>query len=270
MVVTWEERFEPREHLCSVAAAVIGAGVATAGAGLVASSNASSAASSAAQTQANAANQATAAQQAETQQAQALLQPYDQIGLNALPQLQMLTGTNTGGNPLTAQLTAPFNPTQAQLAATPGYQFTLAQGEQAVANGNTAQGLGMNNPTTGASGPQYKGAINYAEGLASTTYNQQFQNYLQQNAQIYGMLGNQVQAGQNAATGVGNYGMTGVAAANQYLTSGAAATAAGTVGSTAAQNAGITGAAGSIGSNALLYSLLSNQNVGQQTISSPY
>ena len=100
---------------------------------MLASSNASSAASSAAQTQANAANQATAAQQAETQQAQALLQPYDQIGLNALPQLQMLTGTNTGGNPLTAQLTAPFNPTQAQLAATPGYQFTLAQGEQAVA-----------------------------------------------------------------------------------------------------------------------------------------
>lgn len=85
-------------------------------------------------------------------------------------------------------LTKQFAPTMDQLAATPGYQFTLDQGLKATQNGYAAQGLGT-------SGAALKGGADYASGLASQTFNQQLQNYLAQNQQTYNMLtGQQNQA----------------------------------------------------------------------------
>jgi len=143
-------------------------------------------------------------------------------------------------------LTAPFSP--ADLTNTPGYKFTLDQGLQTVQNSYAAQGLGR-------SGAALKGAAGYATGLAQSTYNQQLNNYLTQNRQVYDMLMGQTQLGANAATGAGGFQIQGTTAANSYLTGGAAASAGGTVGAANALTAGASGAS----SNALLYALLNKQ-----------
>lgn len=178
--------------------AVVGAGVLGAGASIYAANTAASA-------QKKAAQQATTVEQNAINQTQANEQPFINAGQSALGQLQTLTGTNPGGNPLTAPLTAPFQPTQAQLEATPGYQFTLGQGLKSTQNSYAAQGLAN-------SGSALKGAAQFATGLADTTYQQQFGNYLTQNAQIANILQNQVNTGAGAAGTTGQ--LTNQAAAN--------------------------------------------------------
>lgn len=223
--------------------------------GLASSIIGANAATDAANTQAaastNASNNALTASSA----AAGRLQPFANLGLGAGADLSLLTGTAPGTSPVTAPLTAPFSP--ADLTNTPGYQFTLQQGLQATQNSYAAQGLGR-------SGAALKGAAGYATGLASTTYNQQLQNYLTQNQQVYNMLMGQTQVGANAAAGAGTFGVQGTAASNAFLTGGAAATAAGQVGSANAFSGGIN----NLGSNALLFSLLKNNpNVTGQTSS---
>jgi hypothetical protein len=151
-----------------------------------------------------------------------------------------------------------FNPTQQQLEQTPGYQFTLQQGQQNVNNQLAAQGLNL-------SGAQAMGLSNYDTGLASQTYQQQYQNALQQFQTNYGVqsdtynrLSGLVGLGQNAAAGVGNAGMQTAASAGNTMMSGAAAQAAGTVGAANAISGGISG----LGSNALLYSLMQPSAAG--------
>jgi hypothetical protein len=134
----------------------------------------------------------------------------------------------------------------AQLSQTPGYQFTLGQGMQAAQNGFAAQGLG-------ASGAAQKGAINYAEGLAGTTFQQQFQNYLSQNQQIYNMLGGVSGSGQNAGANLGSLGLQAAGTAGNALQSAGNAQAAGTIGAANATIGGIN----SLSSGATLASMLS-------------
>ena len=230
-----------------IGAAIGGAALAGV-AGSVLSSNA---ATSAAQTQANAANTASANQLAQFNETKASLQPFTNAGTNALSTLQESLGLGGGGYNLSQangvnSLT--FQPTQAQLAATPGYQFDLAQGEQAVANSNAAQG-------TGVSGAALKGAANYATGLANNTLTTQ-QGIFQQNlGNVLNPLSNLVGTGENAAATTGQQGIQAVGAANQALIGGANATAAGTVGSANAISSGLSGA-GSAPLNYLLYSQL--------------
>ena len=127
-----EVDFVPRSD-CFVATAIIGSAVVGAGASIAGSQTAANA-----QTQAS--QNAINAQQQMFNVTQQNLSPYNTAGQGALTALQGLTGTNTGGNPLTAPLTAQFQPTQAQLAATPGYQFTLNQGLESTQNAYAAQG----------------------------------------------------------------------------------------------------------------------------------
>lgn len=134
--------------------------------------------------------------------------PYNQLGVNTLGPLNQLT---MGG------------PTAlATLQQTPGYQFTLQQGLQGVENGYAAQGLGR-------SGAALKGAANYAEGLAGTTYQQIWQN-----------MYNQAALGENAAVGQGTF------------TQNAGSAVAG----------GLAGAGNTIGQGALLYGLLNKGTPG--------
>lgn len=94
------------------------------------------------------------------------------------------------------QLTAQFAPTMAQLAATPGYQFTLQQGLESTQNAAAARGLGV-------SGAALKAASNYATGLAQQTYAQDAGIY-QAGQQIAGSnLLNGMNAGTNAANAAG-------------------------------------------------------------------
>jgi len=67
----------------------------------------------------------------------------------------------------------------------------------------------------------------YAEGLASTTSSNSFQNYLGQNQQIYNMLGESRPQGENAAATGWEPGAGFPVSANQLGLAGAGATASG-------------------------------------------
>ena len=225
------------------------AGIAGAGASIYGSTQAANAQTQAAQM----ANQTIQQQYAQNSQN---LAPWMTNGANASGLVNYLTGaSNTaptgynGGAGGQGALTQTFNPTQAQLAGTPGYQFTLGQGLKSVQNSYAAKGLG-------SSGAALKGAADYATGDASTTYNQQFQNYLQQNQSIYSMLTGQSQQGLSAASALTGAGTT---AAGQQ--------SANTVGAGQAQGAmynsiggALSGAANTGGQYAFLSNYLNNNN----------
>jgi hypothetical protein len=221
----------------AVAGAVLGAGVLSAGSSIIAGGE-----------QESAADQAAAAQLQMFEQIRSDLGPYRAIGDAATNPL--MYGLGIGGAPGGAgalagsapgSLIAPFQPTMAQLSQTPGYQFTLGQGLESTQNSFAAQGLG-------ASGAAAKGAAGYASGLAANTYQQQFQNYWSQNQAILGGLEGAGGIGQSAANQTGAFGTAATSAANNFLTSGAAAGAAGLVGAGNAISGGTNNAA-------LLYAL---------------
>jgi hypothetical protein len=139
-----------------------------------------------------------------------------------------------------------FQPTQAQLAATPGYQFDLAQGMQGVANSNAAQGRGI-------SGAALKGAANYATGLANQTLPTQDAIFQQNLNNVINPLQNVANLGESAAAQTGNLGTANTNAANNALVTGANDSAAGTVGSASA----ISGGLNTLGSSPLNFQLYS-------------
>lgn len=247
-----------------VAAAIAGAGVVG---GVASSVIGANAAQSAADTQADAANNAAALQQQQYEQTRSDLQPYRDLGTQYIPQLQTALS-----NPL---LTSTFSyggftaPTSAEAQATPGYQFTLDNGLKAAQNSASARGLG-------SSGAAIKGAESYATGLADSTYNDTFNRALSSyttnrtNAlgnyttnygtasdnvnRLLGIVGN----GQNAAAQTGALGTQATNSIAGTLTSGAAAQAAGTVGTANAITGGISTAVNG-GTNALLLNSLLNK-----------
>jgi hypothetical protein len=145
------------------------------------------------------------------------------LGTSTIPQLQALLG----GGGLTQKFS--FNPTQQQLEQTPGYQFALQQGMKNVNNQLAAKGLNL-------SGAQAKGLSSFATGLADQTYQQQYQNALQNFMTNYGVQSDQYNRlsgllglGQNAAAGVGNAGLQTANQAGNYATQAANASAAGQI-----------------------------------------
>lgn len=166
-----------------------------------------SAAQSAAQTQANAANYAANLQNQQFQQLQTNLAPYMALGSQGQNLLSQLGQFN-------------FNPSD--LTQTPGYQFNLQQGLKAAANSASGSGLNL-------SGAQQKGLANYASGLASNTYQQQFQNALTSYNTNLQQANNLISLGQNAAAGVGNAGLTTAANVGNLATQAGNATAAGQI-----------------------------------------
>lgn len=163
-----------------------------------------------------------------------------------LGQMQQLRSSNIGGNPLTAPLTAKFNPTMAQLEATPGYQFARDQGLRAMTNQMSANGL------TG-SGQMMGNLGQYATGLASQTYQQQFNNYWQQNQNIYDMLSGMSTLGANAAAGQATNASNFSHGMSDMITGAGQALAAGQMGSANAWAGGLSGAGSSLGNAGLMY-----------------
>lgn len=243
----------------SVPTAILGAG-AIGGVGSLASGIiGSNAAQNAAQVQAQAADYAAQLQFREFGDIRKSLAPYLGLGRAAINPLESALGIGgKGGGPLDSRLLAPlpnWHPTMHQLQQTPGYRFALNQGLQATQNSYASQGLG-------SSVAAEKGAAQYATGLASTTYEQQFQNYLLENqqrmaqrGQIFNMLSGVVGSGQNAAALQGGFGQTAASNAGQYLTSAAAAQAGGIVGSANSITNALGGLAGAGSSTALLMAL---------------
>lgn len=169
-------------------------------------------------------------------------------GLN-LPAAQgtpTLVGPGSSSAPsLLSQLIAPFNPTQAQLEQTPGYQFTLAQGLKQTQNQLASEGLAQG-------GPEAAGIAQYTTGLASQTFQQQFQNYWTQNQNIFNELMGLSGLGETAAAGQGALGAQTQNSLSSLITGAANAQAAGQIGTANAA----TGAASGLSSNALLLALL--------------
>lgn len=155
-------------------------------------------------------------------------------------------------NPLTANglsgLT--FQPTQAQLEATPGYQFDLAQGLRGVESSAAAQGRGI-------SGAALKGAANYATGLANNTLTTQQQIFQQNLGNVLNPLMSVAGMGEGAATGLGQIGQNTSQAIGNTLVGGANAQAAGTVGSANAISNSLSGL-GNSATNFLLFNALTN------------
>lgn len=205
----------------------------------------SGAASDAASTQAAAADRAAASAKAQYDQTRTDLAPYRAYG-------------TTAGNDLMARLpglSATFNPSGADLENTPGYKFTLDQGLKAVQNGATAKGLGV-------SGAAMKGATDYATGLADKTYLDQFNVDQTNKNNAFNKLLQVTGVGANAANQTGQFGANATQSANNFATTGAAATAAGTVGGANAINNGITSGINNYNQYGLINRLLPNAQNG--------
>ncbi len=177
-------------------------------------------------------------------------QPFLQGGYGAESALNQLLGTSpstgTGGTAAgtglpEGYLTQQFAPTQAQMNAYPGYQFALQTGGQATRNADT--------PGVGAlSGPALKDLMNFNVGTANQYYGQYFNQFQQQQNNIFNRLSGIAGIGQNAAGNLGNVGSqlgTGIAQA----TAGAAASQAG----------GIVGATNAIGGSSIPLAYLLSQ-----------
>lgn len=201
--------------------ALIIGGTLAAGGAIAGSAISAHGATSAAQTQADAANRALEAQA-----------PWLKAGTWGLGQLLQDFQGGTFGPGSIPPFTAP---SLEQARETPGYQFTLNQGLDAITRSAAARGaLG--------SGSTLKNLMSFGTGLADTTYNDVFnrsmstyQAGLQRQAQAYNQLASLSQVGQTAAGNAGN-----------LMMQQGSALAGGILGSTNAINQGISGASNSI------------------------
>ena len=163
-------------------------------------------------------------------QTQHNLAPYMQAGGAGLNQLQALLGLGPQG----------AGGAQTALAATPGYQFALDQGTQALMNSLAARG-------GAAGGNALKALMGYGQGLAS-------QNFQGAVGNAYNLAG----LGEGAATTTGQFGAGAANSISGLLGNLGNTQAAGTMGGINALAGGI----GGIGQNALQYLLLQQLNQG--------
>jgi hypothetical protein len=175
-------------------------------------------------------------QQQQYQQNRADLAPYRDFG-------------QTAGNQLInrlPELTQGFDPSQANLEQTPGYQWNLQQTLKAGQNSAAARGLGV-------SGAALKGAEKYATGLASQTQDQQANLFFanQNNAynKLYGVTG----LGASAAGATVSAGQNNMNQQSNLLTGMGSVGAAGTIGSAASMNQGLGSVGQSVGNLPLMY-----------------
>ena len=224
-----------------IGAAVAGAAVA----GVAGSMMSSSAAKSAAKTQAGAADAATAAAAQQNAQTRSDLLPYNQAGQDAQAKLNALSSGDPSAWRVYGMSGPTFQPTQAQLAATPGYQWDLSQGLNSVNSSNAAKGLGV-------SGAALKGAANFATGLANNTLTTQAGIFQNNWNDVMSPLQAAANRGEGAAATTGQIGATNTANAGNDLMGAANARAAGTVAAAQSINNGFTNAFNSMNQNALM------------------
>lgn len=177
--------------------------------------------------------------------------------------------TNSSGAPGFGSLLQGFQaPTAAEAAATPGYQFQLQQGEQAIDNGAAARGGLLSGNTLNAENA-------YGQGLAASnyqnTYNNAFNTFNSNQANQYNRLASLAgvgqtaasqlnSSGQAAASNIGNISQTAGQQIGQSAQNAGAATASGYVGAGNAINSGIGSATGSAQQGLLLSQLLNNNS----------
>ena len=179
----------------------------------------SSAASSAGESQAAAANRAAELQNEQYKQTREDQMPFLQAGVRALPELEA------------ASRYTPFGMSQFQ--ADPGYAFRLSEGEKALNRSAAARG-GL------ISGGALKAATRFGQEAGSQEYTNAFNRYQLERQARLGPLQSLAGVGQTTANTLGQAGAANAAAVGNYLTSGAAAQAAGQVGQANAFNQGVS------------------------------
>jgi hypothetical protein len=194
--------------------------------------------------QGNAAQTAAGQQISKAEQAQQLEQKNQQAGVNfqqnewtgqqAAEQPYQTLGS-TSANAYAKLINNPFTaPTLAQAEQTPGYQFNLQTGTQAI----DAQAAATGNLNSGNTGVAL---TKFGQGLAQNTYQQAYQNALNSyttnlNAAGQGVntgltsTGQLGQFGQSAANNLSNLYLTGGQQQASQLNNQGAAAAAGTMG----------------------------------------
>lgn len=239
------------------------------------------------QAAASAAKYGTEAQDFITQQlakSQGNLNPFLNTGTQATLTLADLTRTPGQGllTPFTEQFKAP---TAAEAAATPGYQFALQQGQEAIQNSAAARGNLL-------SSTALKGLDQYSQGLASQTYGDVYQRALGEFQQRYNIfntnqanqfnrLSSLAGAGQQAATTAGQLNTTAAGQVGnvllgtsgqigQALEAGGAARASGYVGAANAWNGAIGGITNSLAGAPWNLARVSNNPYGTPTSDSSY
>jgi hypothetical protein len=189
------------------------------------------AASSAANTQAAATDRANQVALDIFNQQKALQTPYREAGITAQNRLMDLLGLS--GNTTAEGYGSANKPfTYSDLTASPDYQFRLGEGLKALDRQAAMRG-GL------ISGGAVKAAQTYGQDQASQEYQNAFNRYQTNRTNMLQPLGNLVTSGQNAAANTGaaagTYGQT----AGSNITSGAAAQAAGNVGTANAITGGV-------------------------------
>jgi hypothetical protein len=178
----------------------------------------SSASSSAAGTQAGAAREASALSDAQFQQTRQDQMPFLQAGVRALGKLE-------GAADYT-----PFGMDQFQ--ADPGYAFRLKEGQKALEQSAAARG-GL------ISGNALKAASRYGQEMGSQEYTNAFNRYQTERQARLNPLQSLAGVGQTTAANLGAAGAANANTMGNYLTGGAAASAAGRVGAANAITSGV-------------------------------
>lgn len=184
--------------------------------------------------------------QGDQNQALGNYQPYLDAGKSSTNTLSSLLGTPGQGllQNWTGQFTAP---TAEQASQTPGYQFQLKQGEDAIQNSAAGKGSLL-------TGRTMADLNNYAQGTASTNYQNTFNNDLTQYNSAYNTFQNNQNNQYSRLMGMSGLGLNAANGASSTLQGfggdmasligqqGAAA-----AGGTMALGNGISGALGSFG-----------------------
>jgi hypothetical protein len=167
-------------------------------------------------------------------------QPYMDAGKGATGTLSSLLGTPGQGllTPWTRQFTAP---TAAEAEQTPGYQFQLQAGENAMQNSAAGKGSLL-------SGRTLADLNNFAQGTASTNYQNVFNNALTQYGTAYQSFLNNQNSTYQRLMGLSGEGLSAANSTGQFMSGigGDIAALMGQQGAAAAQ--GTIGAANAYGS----------------------
>lgn len=203
--------------------------------------------------------------QGNLQTGEANYAPYLSAGSTATNTLSSLLGTP--GQGLLTPWTQTFQaPTAAQAEATPGYQFQLQQGENAMQNSAAGKGSLL-------TGRTLADLNNYAQGTASTNYQNTFNNALTQYNSAYSTFLNNQQNQYSRLMGLSGEGLTAAGGEGQLISGiggdiaslygqkGAAA-AQGTIGAANAYGSILPGMSNAVSNYGLLSMLNGNTNGG--------
>ena len=181
----------------------------------------------AAGTQANALNNSTAMQQGMFNTIEAQNQPFVNAGTTSLNSLMYGLGQGgtapAGGGITSGQFTQGFTPADLTANLSPAYNFQQQQGQQGVTNGDT--------PGQGAlSGGTLKDLTTFNQNLASTSYQNAFNNWNTTQNNIFSRLSGIAGLGQASANNTAAAGTTLGTGMAQSNAAAGAATAGGIVG----------------------------------------